>query len=453
MLDRMRELHGVSFSPGYNPDVTSVRLKYVACCAGHLVPRSDGILGVLCSLDRHKSLHRPLLWYAVVYTMDFGTKMVMRGLGFRRYDLGGNRGGVFYWYRPAPEPGTDGDGELNLIVSMFRRLTVCNPVLRWLGLTCGAGRPRRPAPRQSARRRRRRVARRQPSEPLGIGGSRRRPRSTTAPREMLGRGSESESDSSDSDSVAEPSDVVIFFHGIGIGVSSYLPLIWNLLYLRQATCVLEVPCISTRLVSEITSRKNVVGAVGTMLHTHGHKRATLVGHSFGTIHAAWVLRAMPEAVLGSVLLDPVCMMLAEPEVCNHFMYRRPRNFDQLTTYLMASSEVHINHSIARHFFWHENILWWEDLPHNGTKTSVLLSGMWWWRHAQPRKQKLTPSHVGNRQRPNRSGAQDQGLPCKTERAHAVVSQAGTWVLSSQQCCAVACSASYCAASRLFRRVR
>ena len=321
---------------------------------------------------------------------------MLRGMGFRRYKVGGGNPN-FYWYRPAPRRGSPGKGLLTVVGAALWRIIAVKSWLRrvlssrWVRIlpppdvrsesdsdgdtraTTGRGVGANGSGSDSD------------SDYAGAAGGYRRRATTGSGFRLDDEGDDDEPEGGGAGSTkgwpgaagaqhGKDSGVVLFFHGIGIGVTAYLPLIWGLLKLRQATCVVEVPNISSRLVNQITTSAQVVGAVGTMLHTHGHDKVTLVGHSFGSIHAAWVIKAMPDAVLGTVLLDPVCLLLAEPDVCYNFMYRVPSSFSELSTFVMASTELTISHSIGRHFWWHQNILWFEQFPHKGTRTSVLLSG-------------------------------------------------------------------------------
>merc|ERR1712151_354011 len=106
----------------------------------------------------------------------------------------------------------------------------------------------------------------------------------------------------------------------------------------------------------------MVEAVAGMLAAFGHKEACFVAHSYGTFVMSWIQRARPDLVAKLVLIDPVCLLLVQPDVAFNFMYRRssPSFFMRLAQcvrYELFSANV-----IMRHFYWYHNCLWKDELP-------------------------------------------------------------------------------------------
>lgn len=48
-----------------------------------------------------------------------------------------------------------------------------------------------------------------------------------------------------------------------------------------------------------------------------------IGHSFGSVVVSWMIASAPECVESVLLLDPVSLMLQEPDVAHNFLYREP----------------------------------------------------------------------------------------------------------------------------------
>lgn len=166
---------------------------------------------------------------------------------------------------------------------------------------------------------------------------------------------------------------LVFVHGIGIGI---LPYYWFLsrLWVTRPMFILEVPYVSMQLTSVNMTVDETVDAVDDMMRTHQVQHACIMGHSFGSIIAAWIIKSLPHRVSSIVLLDPVCFLLFLPDVCCNFVYATPRSRlrDWLVHYF-AKRELHVSHTLSRHFWWHRNILWAEELPPT-VPTTVLLSG-------------------------------------------------------------------------------
>eukprot|EP01043_Picozoa_sp_COSAG02_P041532 COSAG02_NODE_3451_length_6715_cov_7.265146_4_plen_125_part_00 len=90
--------------------------------------------------------------------------------------------------------------------------------------------------------------------------------------------------------------------------------------------------------------------------------AVCIGHSFGTITLAQLLRYEPDTVGCAAFIDPVVFMLHEAPLCYRFLYRPANTAQDHILRYFAADELHIQHYLRRHFTWHESIVWLEDLP-------------------------------------------------------------------------------------------
>jgi hypothetical protein len=61
------------------------------------------------------------------------------------------------------------------------------------------------------------------------------------------------------------------------------------------------------------------------------------------------------------MVDPVSILLHLPDVAYNFTIRRPKTANEWQLWYFASKDAGVAHTLSRHFFWSENILWKEDL--------------------------------------------------------------------------------------------
>ena len=159
---------------------------------------------------------------------------------------------------------------------------------------------------------------------------------------------------------------MLFFHGISTGWIFYFPLIMNLSGSRPVLLVdLDTIKINS-LVFDMPDEADFCNAVRDIcaLHFGADTTVSVVGHSFGTILAAWFLRAHPQLISHLTLLDPVSLLLGLPDVAYNFLHKDPDRFTARVIRLMASREITVSHMLHRHFWWYNNVLWLEDLPPN-----------------------------------------------------------------------------------------
>eukprot|EP00742_Colponemidia_sp_Colp-10_P007524 GILJ01008110.1.p1 GENE.GILJ01008110.1~~GILJ01008110.1.p1 ORF type:complete len:514 (+),score=59.41 GILJ01008110.1:109-1650(+) len=208
---------------------------------------------------------------------------------------------------------------------------------------------------------------------------------------------------------------VVFAHGIGAGLVTYLQFIYRLRSMNRPLFLLDLPHISMRITTAVPSMEQTVDSIADMLNTHstgtkfkstqelnhvnaaGHAgdssvrrrrfsadttqsatssvdvsrplKALFVGHSFGTIVVSWVIRQRPDLVENTLLADPVSFLLCRSAICQNFAYRKPV-YDWM--YFFVCQELYISHSLFRHFWWFQNVLYVEDLY--SIPTTVVLAG-------------------------------------------------------------------------------
>mmetsp|Transcript_4932 Transcript_4932/g.11505 ORF Transcript_4932/g.11505 Transcript_4932/m.11505 type:complete len:514 (+) Transcript_4932:86-1627(+) len=164
---------------------------------------------------------------------------------------------------------------------------------------------------------------------------------------------------------------VVLIHGLGIGVAPYVQFIRQLSVLRECF-VIELPEISQACCETVLPPEVMAEALSAMLQAHGHSQATFVAHSYGTFVMSWVLQFRRSFVAKAVLLDPVALLLAQPDVAYNFLYRNPDQGMLMIAAHFVRWEMFAAHVLMRHFYWHHNVLWKEDLPPNSL---VVLSSL------------------------------------------------------------------------------
>lgn len=174
---------------------------------------------------------------------------------------------------------------------------------------------------------------------------------------------------------------VVFIHGIGIGLWTYAGFLAELNRLQgehadgaTGAIAIEIMPISFRLTKAALNRESMKSEILKIVQSHGWSKFVLVAHSYGSVIATHLLRdgetsRMIEALL---LVDPVSVLLHLPDVAYNFTCRKPAGANEYQLYYFASMDAGVAHTLARGFFWQENILWKEDLQDR--RVTVVLCG-------------------------------------------------------------------------------
>jgi len=175
---------------------------------------------------------------------------------------------------------------------------------------------------------------------------------------------------------------ILFVHGIGIGLWPYTKFLEEINTSDpQATedgevgiVAIEIMPISFRITGPIISRDEMCRQINIILERHGFDKVTLASHSYGSVISTHLLKNPTTAAkIGPILLvDPVTFLLHLPDVAYNFTARKPRGANEHQLYWFASTDMMVAQTLARHFFWAQNILWTEDL--RGHDVTVSLGG-------------------------------------------------------------------------------
>lgn len=179
---------------------------------------------------------------------------------------------------------------------------------------------------------------------------------------------------------------IVFIHGIGIGLYPYTKFL-NELNSRVGVetsneddqvgiIALEIMPVSFRLTHAALDKKTMCEEINRIVSAHfgAGQQFVLLTHSYGTVIATHLLKTPSTAdrINSVVLIDPVSILLHLPDVAYNFTRRKPKNANELQLHYFASMDMGVSHTLGRHFFWSDNILWKEDIV--GKKVTVSLAG-------------------------------------------------------------------------------
>ncbi|CAI5501696.1 unnamed protein product, partial [Closterium sp. Naga37s-1] len=166
---------------------------------------------------------------------------------------------------------------------------------------------------------------------------------------------------------------VVFVHGLGIGLTPYLGFIGMMkrTYPNKKFIVAEMPHLAFRLSSASPNIDDIVAGLADALQTQGLKRATFVGHSYGTFVLAQYVRKHFSTVAALGLMDPVCFLLCIPKTLLNMIYKTPENIMDGLRWFFCARELQVARSLSRNFDWHACMLWPEEMPR---QQSVVLMG-------------------------------------------------------------------------------
>lgn len=182
---------------------------------------------------------------------------------------------------------------------------------------------------------------------------------------------------------------VVFFHGIGIGLWTYVRFLADVAARKRpgqtgiGVIAIEIMPISFRLTPPIADKAEFLEQMTTILDYHCWDNFTVVSHSYGSVLTTHMLHSprLQYRIPSVVLIDPVTIMLHLPNVAYNFTRRRPRRANEWQLWYFASTDPGVAYCLGRHFFWRENIIWKDELltietgAHGGgRKAAVCLSG-------------------------------------------------------------------------------
>ncbi len=161
----------------------------------------------------------------------------------------------------------------------------------------------------------------------------------------------------------EIADCIVLLHGVGIGPSPFLHFLQILSKstpdLQLPVLAIEVPFISLRWAKPGGNPAgHVAEDIAMLLKERGHKRACVIGHSYGTAMASWLLQSLSARPLihSLVLIDPISLLLFRSEVVQVLYRQCVSALDHLMDFLVFT-DPHVSAAFRREFVWHKALLW------------------------------------------------------------------------------------------------
>ncbi|KAK8145171.1 hypothetical protein G3M48_004810 [Beauveria asiatica] len=174
---------------------------------------------------------------------------------------------------------------------------------------------------------------------------------------------------------AEQQLPLVFFHGIGVGLLTYLRFLFDLVRAAKACpkqdadgfgiIAVEMLPVSFRLTAPPLDKRAFLAAFTAIVDAHGWDDFGIVSHSYGSVPTTHILTAddagLRRRARAATLVDPVTVLLQLPHVAYNFTRRPPRTAAEWQLWYFASTDVGVATVLGRHFFWQDNIVWKEDL--------------------------------------------------------------------------------------------
>lgn len=178
---------------------------------------------------------------------------------------------------------------------------------------------------------------------------------------------------------------ILFVHGIGIGLYPYVNFLDELNSKsgletsddpdeQVGIIAIEIMPVSFRITHAALTKEKMCAEIASILKHHGWDKVVLVSHSYGSVVSTHLLKdPVTNPMMGPlVLIDPVSILLHLPDVAYNFTRRKPQHANEFQLHYFASMDMSVSHTLSRHFFWSENVLWKKDLE--GRDVTVSLAG-------------------------------------------------------------------------------
>ncbi|KAI8900236.1 hypothetical protein BC833DRAFT_582754 [Globomyces pollinis-pini] len=160
---------------------------------------------------------------------------------------------------------------------------------------------------------------------------------------------------------------IVFFHGIGIGLSAYTRFIIALIsqFPDRTIILMEMPSIAMRLDLSHCVPEEFANSVARRLAEVNSTENIFIGHSLGTVLLRWIDYFHPEIVTYRIFIEPICFSLWTADIAYNFAYRgQDRNHIRTAIKSFAAMEVGIALYLRRWFVWYQNTYFTDTLPEN-----------------------------------------------------------------------------------------
>lgn len=156
---------------------------------------------------------------------------------------------------------------------------------------------------------------------------------------------------------------IVFFHGVYPGWFAYANFI-TLFGFDNRTLILyendSVKLCSHHFNSETAFELAL--HVKKILEKYNIEKITLIGHSWGSFMAGWIVKLLPEIIAHLILLDPVCLTVVLPETTYRILYKPMDSVKELFLIYFLRGDINLSYTLKRTFAWYNAVLQYEDIP-------------------------------------------------------------------------------------------
>lgn len=155
-----------------------------------------------------------------------------------------------------------------------------------------------------------------------------------------------------------PEKAIVLFHGLGIGLSIYIPFVILLIkeFPNHDIVLYEIASISMKLDTNYVMPSDYANLVNTSLHSLYIEKAVFIGHSLGSSCIRWVEQYHPEIIKARLFIDPICFKLWKHDLAYNAVVRWPTTAHEAIIKFIAMSEPGIGMYLRRNFVWFEVIV-------------------------------------------------------------------------------------------------
>lgn len=161
---------------------------------------------------------------------------------------------------------------------------------------------------------------------------------------------------------------VVFLHGVGIGLQAYVEFLSELDTALNGSSsaddkvgimAIEFMAISSRLTHAVPRRAEFLKQMHQIFDKYSFEQVVLVNHSYGSIASSHILTddSLSARISSVLMIDPVTILLHLPDVAYNFTIRKPKHANEWQLWYFASMDPGIAHTLGRHLFWYESVLW------------------------------------------------------------------------------------------------
>lgn len=166
---------------------------------------------------------------------------------------------------------------------------------------------------------------------------------------------------------------IVFIHGVGIGLTPYIPMILKLSK-DIGFLAIEVLPISSRITTALPLSIDLMREIGDIISQINLPNFVFIGNSYGTFFTRLFMDSsyLASRMQSIIMIDPVSVLLHLPDVAYNFTKREPVEANELQLWWAAQTEPDIAFTLGRRFCWREHLVWREDL--RSRPTTLIMGG-------------------------------------------------------------------------------